>query len=237
MSFPASLLLLTMAAGAVNAIGFVALGGVFTSVMTANMGLLGLAAGSGRAGLAGHSLVAIAGFVAGVPIGGRLAATRRGRPAGVRAALAVELVILCGITAGWASQGGRPDGTARLVLLAAAALAMGCQSGTIHVAAPAGVSTTYLTGSLTSVLRELATSGVFRARTALVVVMLPLGALFGGLAVSRAREAAPAVPAALVLAALALAWREAAPALWWRESRTDRGSRPAPGYPQPDRPL
>jgi uncharacterized membrane protein YoaK (UPF0700 family) len=152
-----------------------------------------------------------------VPIGGRLAAAGSGRWAGVRGALTVELVILCGITAGWAAQGGRPDGTARLVLLAAAALAMGCQSGTVQVAAPPGVSTTWMTGALTGVLKELATTGAFRARTALVIVMLPLGAVLGGVAVSRAREAAPAVPAVLVLAALALAWREAAPALWWRE--------------------
>ncbi|MFC4031219.1 DUF1275 family protein [Streptomyces polygonati] len=222
----ASLLLLTLATGAVNAIGFMALGGVFTSVMTANLGLLGLAAGGGRAALAGHAAVAIAGFAAGVPIGGRLAATEGGsRWAGVRGALAAELLILCGITAAWAALDGRPGGTGRLVLLAAAAVAMGCQSGTVQVGAPPGTSTTYLTGAITGVLSELARTGAFRARTALVIAMLPLGAALGGLLVTRAREAAPAAPALLVGAALALSWRGAAPS--WRETpRAHRAGEP-----------
>ncbi|WP_405592165.1 DUF1275 family protein [Streptomyces sp. NBC_01190] len=202
---PVSLLLLTLATGAVNAIAFLALGGVFSSVMTANLGLIGLSAASRDAMLAMQSALALAGFAVGVPIGSRFTAAGF-RWAGARGALAAELVILCGVLAGWAALGGEPHGGARHALLAASAMAMGCQSGTVQVTGPAGMSTTFVTGSLTQVIGDVAT-GTFRAGQALLILMLPLGALLGGLAVIHARQAAPAVPAAFVAAALASTWR------------------------------
>src|SRR5947209_10995839 len=58
--------LLTVTTGAVDAASFLALGNVFGSVITGNMVLLGVAAGTGRPELAVHSGVALAGYVAGV---------------------------------------------------------------------------------------------------------------------------------------------------------------------------
>src|SRR5262249_42291213 len=57
--------LLTLTTGAVDAASFLALCNVFSSVITGNLVLLGVAAGTGRAELAMHSGVALAGYVAG----------------------------------------------------------------------------------------------------------------------------------------------------------------------------
>jgi hypothetical protein len=70
---PVMLLALTVATGATDAISFLALGGVFTSVITANLALLGVSAVTLAPGLAVNAVVAIAGFVTGVLVSGRLA--------------------------------------------------------------------------------------------------------------------------------------------------------------------
>lgn len=62
-------LALTGVTGAVDATGSLRLGDVFTSVMTDNMVLLGLAAGTADVVLALHIGVAFAGYVSGVLLG------------------------------------------------------------------------------------------------------------------------------------------------------------------------
>jgi uncharacterized membrane protein YoaK (UPF0700 family) len=57
---------LTFGSGAMDVTSFTRLGNVFTSVMTGNIVLWGLAAARGSATLASHSTVAIAGYIAGV---------------------------------------------------------------------------------------------------------------------------------------------------------------------------
>src|ERR1700722_5551262 len=65
------LALLSFAAGSMDTIGFLALGNVFTSAMSGNAILLGLALGQGRISAATHSLVALLGYVGGVGIAPR----------------------------------------------------------------------------------------------------------------------------------------------------------------------
>ena len=77
---------------------------------------------------------------------------RRGSPA----TLLVESVLLATFTAGWEITGAKPEGGAQLLLLTAAAVAMGMQSGVVAVMGIAGVSTTYLTGTLTTLIDALA---------------------------------------------------------------------------------
>src|SRR5215831_2045483 len=60
---------LTFASGATNVASFTGLGGVFTSVMTGNIVLSGLAVAVGSVSLVSHTAVAIAGYVAGVALG------------------------------------------------------------------------------------------------------------------------------------------------------------------------
>jgi len=73
--------ILTFVTGCADATGFLALGGAFSSVMTGNMVLLGLSAGTADTKLATNSGLAIASYIVGVLVGARVAgvhATTRG---------------------------------------------------------------------------------------------------------------------------------------------------------------
>ncbi len=61
-------MVLTFASGATDVISFTRLGGVFTSVMTGNIVLLGLAVARASVSLATHTLTSIAGYIAGVAV-------------------------------------------------------------------------------------------------------------------------------------------------------------------------
>src|SRR5215469_4896405 len=74
---------LTFGSGAADVASFTTLGNVFTSVMTGNIVLWGLAAARGSLSLASHTAVSIAGYIMGVACGTWVAH-------GVRAAGATE---------------------------------------------------------------------------------------------------------------------------------------------------
>src|SRR4029077_17337750 len=124
--------LLTLNTGAVDVTSFLALGNVFSSVVTGDMVLLGAAAGTGRPELAVHSGGALAGYLAGVMAGAPLAARRhhasRTWPPSVTITLAVELVILVAFSVGWELAGTHPSGGGQLALVAVLAVAMGLQA-------------------------------------------------------------------------------------------------------------
>lgn len=198
-------LMLTLVTGALNAISFLALGGVFVSVMTANLALVGIAIGRSDPDLAGNSLVALAGYVSGVLAGARYCERcERANRSGARTLLVGESLLLCGVLVGWLTVDGSPPAPLRTVLLGAAALAMGCQSATIRAAAPAGISTTYMTGLLTTLLTDvLAHRRPDWSRVALLAA-IPAGAALGALLVGTARTAAPLLPVVLLAVVLVL---------------------------------
>ncbi|MFG2310442.1 YoaK family protein [Streptomyces sp. NPDC048566] len=202
--------LLTASAGSVNAVGFLALGGVFTSVMTANLALLGLGLGSGHPGTARLAALAIVAYVLGVVVGGKtvLGRGRRGT-GGLRAALLVECLLLWGGWIVWLSAGGAPEGASRAVLLAASSLAMGCQNGAVRVVTGGAETTAYMTGAITGLVTRTLRTGRFDRHVGLIIVLIPAGAALGGLAVRWARLGAPAVAAALVTIAWAAVARGA----------------------------
>jgi uncharacterized membrane protein YoaK (UPF0700 family) len=194
---------LALTTGAVDAVSYLRLGKVFSSVITGNLALLGVSAGQRNAGLAVNAGLALAGYGLGVLTGGALAGTpEKGQPAWPRRAtvtLAVELLVLAGFSGGWLAAGGHPSGGPRLALLAVAAAAMGMQSVAVRRLGP--MSTTYLTSTLTGVLQALA---VRRwpsewQRSTGVLLAFVIGAVLGGLAALRA----PAVVPAAVLVPLA----------------------------------
>ena len=198
--------LLTIGTGATDVASFTRLGDVFTSVMTGNLVLLGLAIGELSGALATHAVIAFAGYMAGVAIGARLVAAGQA-PGGpwhraLPAALLVELVLLAGFTVGWELTSGAPGGAAQLVLLAVAAAAMGTQSAAAR-GFGGSVSTTYLTGTLTTVVAAWVTPGrsvTMHRREVLLLVALAVGAALGGVVIANAPAALPAIPlVALVL--------------------------------------
>ncbi|MFJ8006790.1 DUF1275 family protein [Streptomyces fagopyri] len=195
--------LLTLASGAVNAVSFLALGGVFTSVMTANSALLGLALGNGHLSLANLAALAIAAYLVGAAAGSWITAASGPAPlTGVAGALLAESALLWALFAAWLFLDGAPGTTARGALLAVGATAMGCQSGSVRVVAGSSVTTAYITGALTGLVAQATVERKLQRHNALVILLLPVGAAVGGAAVRWARLLAPAIPAVLVTAAL-----------------------------------
>ena len=170
--------LLAVGAGAANVTAFLSLGKVFSSVITGNMVLLGLAAARTQPALALQTGLALAGYSAGVLIGAPIAARgpRQIWPPAVTAALCGELCLLLGFTAGWEAARQRPDWQHVLLVLLAAA--MGVQSTAVRRLGD--MSATYLTSTLTRVLEGLVTGksgpGRWRDVGALAAVVAGAGA-------------------------------------------------------------
>ncbi len=158
---------LTFGSGAADVASFTRLGSVFTSVMTGNIVLWGLAVARGSLTLASHTAVAVGGYVAGVAVGTWVAHGARAvssdqegvLPPHVLWVLLAELTLLAGFAAGWEVSGGSPAGWAQFCLLATLAAAMGAQSSAVNDMGLAQVSTTYLTGTLTGLVSSLVRPG------------------------------------------------------------------------------
>jgi uncharacterized membrane protein YoaK (UPF0700 family) len=229
----ATLFLLACVGGYADAVSYLGLGHVFTAAMTGNTVLLALAAAQQDWTAVVRSTVALTGFVCGVALGqlvvGRFEA-RTQWPRAVGAGLSLELVLLTALAIGGLLAGASPSEWQRHFLIFLSAVAMGAQSATARKVDIAAVSTTYVTGTLTSLTAGTvewlrATRQVRRrarhnpAETVQVVTVhgpaLPavawlvyaLGALIGGLIVMTATVLAFPL-AALVVAVLALIdWR------------------------------
>ena len=161
----AMLVMLSLAAGCVDALGFLGLGQIFVANMTGNTVLLGLALGQAKGQAALRAVVALAGFVAGVGAGAAILGRGGERSTwspGVTAALVVELVFLVAFAVGWFLAGAEPVGREVYPLIALPSLAMGVQSAAVRRLGIPGVATTYITGTLT----DLAEGAIARLRPA-----------------------------------------------------------------------
>ena len=205
---------LTFASGALDVVIFARLGNVFASVMTGNIVVFGFALARGSLSLGLHTGAAVCGYVAGVAAGTRFGSHpgRDGSAAGsawpprVLSVLLAELTLLAGFVIGWEVAGFHPAGAGQIVMLVVAACAMGLQSAAVIQMDLGSVSTTYLTGTLTSLVgalvqREGRSRGAAGFRRPGVLLGLLAGATLAGLLVGYADAIAPFPP----LLALALA--------------------------------
>ncbi len=205
--------LLTITTGVIDAASFLALGGAFSSVITGNLVLLGISAGTQKAALASHAGVALAGYCAGVAAGVPLAARGPGAggggtwPRSVTVALAAEFAVLAVFSGWWEMQGGHPGSTAQLAGLAVLAACMGVQAAAVRRLGQ--MSTTYLTSTLTGVIGGLVTPGKTEAlpRSIGVLAAIVAGAVIGAVVVTRAPAWLPA--AILVPLAAVVCWSAA----------------------------
>lgn len=158
--------LLALTSGATDAIGLLALGSAFTSVMTGNLVIAGAATAGRDLDLLALTVVAIGSFVAGAAIGARVAGSAgAGDPVWPRAvtiALTIELALLAAFAGAWWALGSAPPSWAHIPLLGVNALALGLQSSAIQRFGVSGLSTTYLTGTLTTVVIRLTQGRKFR---------------------------------------------------------------------------
>jgi uncharacterized membrane protein YoaK (UPF0700 family) len=196
---------LTFAAGSVDAISYLALGRVFTANMTGNIVLLGLAVAQSLGPQTQRSVVALVAFAGGVAIAANVGRPRGQEevwPARITLALGVEVVLLAGFAAAWWVFELRPFSESVLVLVALAGLAMGMQSATARQLAVKGVFTTFVTGTLTTLVSDIVTlagpPGGWRSLNAGVLIALLLGAVTGGVAEVHAPLVAAMLPATVV---------------------------------------
>lgn len=200
------LLVLTCAAGLVDAISYLEMGHVFTAMMTGNTVLLALAIGQGEVMAALRSTLALIAFSVGAAAGAMVLRYGRARgewPRIVNATLAIEAVILGVFAVLWRVEGGaaRSD-VSLLVLIALSGLAMGIQAAAVrHLGVP-GVASTYITGTLTSLMAELVTGSATRHLRLLASVFLVYGAgaLIGTVLQARASSLLAWLPFACVAA-------------------------------------
>ena len=191
---------LAFTSGAMDVAAFTQLGQVFCSVMTGNLVLLGLATAHASGDLAAHTAMAFAGYIVGAALGSRVSARSSHEdvlwPAPVTAALVVELLAFTAFTVGWELTGGHPAGAWQFGLLALAALAMGLQSAAMRNIGTT-LSTTYLTGTLTSAVASLATRSQPSQRNRLnvaVLVAVAAGAAAGGALLAALPMTFPVLP-------------------------------------------
>lgn len=144
---------LAVAAGFVDAVGFLRLFGVFPANQSGNVALLGMSLDDAAPAPGWKPLLALAGFAAGAAVGVVVASKlprERRRPV----LLAVEVAMMAGLTVALAlvhDDDGLLAGPAAFALLAALPLTMGVQTEVIRRAAGMTVTTTYQSGGVAHV--------------------------------------------------------------------------------------
>jgi uncharacterized membrane protein YoaK (UPF0700 family) len=232
--------LLTFASGASDVASFTRLGNVFTSVMTGNITVFGLSLARGSVSLGAHTAVAVAGYAAGVVAGTRIGWHLAGKslegpqanapggrwPAHMTLTLLVEIVLFCGVVAGWELSGSRPAGAAQVAILAAAACAMGIQSAAVNEMGLGNVSTTFLTGTLTGLVSGLARpgGGLAGLRRPGVLLGLLAGAVLAGVFLANVPAIVPVLPLTALGCAVTLG--SGTVRLAWLEPRESAARRP-----------
>ncbi|GAB6900199.1 DUF1275 family protein [Kineosporia succinea] len=190
---------LAFVSGATDATGLLALGGTFTSVMTGNLVLFGSGLAQSDRDLYLHAAAAIAAFVIGAAVGTRVAGTSTSTdpvwPVAVNRALLVEFVVFAVYAGFYWGTGNHPVGTLMAVLLALNAFALGMQSSAIQRFGVSGLSTTYMTGTLTTLVIRLASGKPLRdvAHSGTLLISLVVGAAAAAAALRWAEGLVPAI--------------------------------------------
>jgi uncharacterized membrane protein YoaK (UPF0700 family) len=211
---------LTFAAGFIDALSFLTLGGVFASFMSGNTLTLGLRIGLGDFPLALNSLTAVVGYISGVGLGGNIgyqsSKSDKIWPYAITKILATEFVIIIIFTSvGFISGKSSHEIVYLLILLAS--ISMGMQSTAVRGLGISGVTTTYVTGTWTSFMIGLVGLGRSHPsqRTikekqdtilqAVTLVAYVIGAATGGLVVPHLLIEAAIIPVSIVGCVLVIA--------------------------------
>lgn len=192
---------LSALAGFVDAMGYLALGGVFVSFMSGNSTVLGAAGAAELGNRAWLAVGLVVAFTLGVMVG-----TFAGRPFGPRRAPIILLLVAALLAvAALLHAAGFTVGSGIVV-----ALAMGTENTTFQKDGQAGMGLTYMTGTLVRLGQRAAEACLGRPWAALVPDVLlwggmVVGAYFGALVFGRIGLDGLWVAVALVLAMAAVA--------------------------------
>lgn len=193
------LLALAAAAGCIDAASYLGLEQVFTANQTGNTVLLGIALGEGDGEAILRTAMSVGGFLAGVLVAALiLRGLRTGWQPRVNVVLGLEVAVLVLAAILWG-----PLGVIALIALISAA--MGLQSAAAqHIGVP-GVTTTFVTGTLTRIATRLVDrGGTPPERTPALSWLTYLGGAIAGGALSRWTSDAVTVLVGAALVALSL---------------------------------
>ncbi len=149
---------LALVAASTDAISYLGLGHVFTANMTGNTALLGIGIATGKTGAILRSVCALGGFVLGAVTSQVFVGLRRL----LASCLAAELVPLAAWFGWWQAMDEPAHGLPRYGYIALAGLAMGLQSGAVTRLGVPGVTTVFITGTITSLVVDY--TGLLRGR-------------------------------------------------------------------------
>ena len=151
-----TVLFFTWAAGCVDAIVYIA-GHVFTANMTGNAVLLGISLGSNISAATVRSLVALITFIAGIFLGAVLVwDEEKGIPwKRIRIAVLVETFVMALFAAVFVLPVSLQSEGTIAALIVLSAFAMGMQSAIVKRLNLPGIATTYITGTMTSLMSGL----------------------------------------------------------------------------------
>jgi uncharacterized membrane protein YoaK (UPF0700 family) len=186
------LYMISATCGLVDAVCFLALGGVFAEMMTGNLLLMALSIGTGSAlGQSARYVPAIAAFSLGALVGGRLLRGPQ-KLQERRIGFAVEWLVIVAATAlAWVAE---PDAhnLAGHIVVAMLALAMGIQNAMVRVHGVPDIAINVMTVTFTGILadstpaggtnrnwrRRVTSVGLFMASAAVGGLLLQLGTVW-----------------------------------------------------------
>jgi uncharacterized membrane protein YoaK (UPF0700 family) len=160
------LALLALASGSSDAVSFLTFGSVFTSAMTGNMALLGIAASRGHLSDAFLGLSALTGFVVGAATAAAVSEYRGdvGLARALRPLFALEIGYLACFVLVWTIARHPPEGSPVFALIVLSAAAMGIQSIAARRINAPGINTIVFTTTLVSIIISTTSAVVRRAR-------------------------------------------------------------------------
>lgn len=220
----AALVLLAFGSGAADAFAFLLLGGIFTANMTGNLVLLGMFTRPDWLVTVAGAATALVVFAAAAFVAFRVSpspVTGTAYPRRASGLLAgAGLVLQLGLLVAWATTGGHVGTAGSCGMIALSAAALGTQTVLAkRISGASGVTTTFVTGTLTSLVEELAAR---RPGVRLVQLLVVLAVLAGAVAGTALVHAAP-----LVVPLLPLVTTGSALVVLARDERRRPRARPA----------
>jgi uncharacterized membrane protein YoaK (UPF0700 family) len=205
------LALTAFAAGAVDVISFVRLGGIFASAMTGNLAFLGIYLARLSLYSAAGSAIALFGFIIGAAIGNALT---RGKPRSesLNILLGIEIILLLAVVLLWFPFAHKNGSLVADVLIALLAVSTGLQSMVGKKINLSSIPTIVFTSTLTNLvigITDAISAGAFpqskdtrRQATSLIIYFL--GAFIAGVLAYLNLAALVALPAAAIGLALVI---------------------------------
>lgn len=200
------LLGLTAATGMIDAISYLGMGHVLVANMTGNLVFLGFALVGAKGFSIAPFAVALASFLFGAGLGGRLGVMLRGnRRRWLGAASTLQTLLAAAAAIAAVTIGVGPTGTARFGVIALLGIGTGIQNATVRRLSIPDLTTTVLTMTLTGLAADSALAGGThprRARRIGSVAAMLAGALAGAALMVHAGIATALILLTAVLAAV-----------------------------------